>query len=80
MNRPNIVLICADDLSFNEIGPYRDRGMPADDPYQGRAVHTPHIDSLASEGALLTRYYATSAICTPSGDIVERTLVSGDKP
>jgi arylsulfatase A-like enzyme len=66
MSRPNIVLICADDLSFNEIGPYLGRGMPADDPYHGQPVHTPHIDSLAGEGALLTRYYATSAICTPS--------------
>lgn len=66
MSRPNIVLICADDLSFNEIGPYRGRGIPADDPYRGEAVHTPHIDSLAGQGALFTRYYATSAICTPS--------------
>ncbi len=66
MTMPNVVVICADDLSFNEIGAYQDRGMPADDPYAGQAVHTPHLDSLARDGALFSRYYATSAICTPS--------------
>ena len=70
MKRPNIVLICADDIGFNEIGPYqgrgRGRGMPDRDVYGGERVHTPHMDAIAREGALLTRYYATSPICTPS--------------
>jgi len=29
-------------------------------------VHTPHTDSLAEEGAILTNYFNTTAVCTPS--------------
>lgn len=66
MSRPNIVLICADDLDFSEMECYRGLGLPGATPFGDAAVHTPHIDSLARDGTLLTRYYATSAICTPS--------------
>ena len=66
MTTPNIVLICADDIGFNEIGVYRGMGMPDRDIFDGERVHTPHMDSIAGDGALFTRYYATSAICTPS--------------
>jgi arylsulfatase A-like enzyme len=66
VSKPNIVLICADDIGFNEIGAYQGMGMPDRDVFAGEKVHTPHMDSIAREGALLTRYYATSPICTPS--------------
>ncbi|MFC1479745.1 sulfatase [Planctomycetota bacterium] len=63
---PNIVLICCDDIGFNEIGIYQGKGFPDRDVFQGEQVHTPHIDSIGMDGAVLNRYYATSAICTPS--------------
>jgi arylsulfatase A-like enzyme len=66
MKRPNIVLICADDIGFNEIGVYQSTGMPDRDVYAGQRVLTPHIDSLASQGVVFSRYYATSSICSPS--------------
>ena len=52
--RPNIVLIHADDLGPEHVGCY------------GGKVLTPHIDSLADQGAMLDRYYACSAVCSPS--------------
>lgn len=52
---PNIVVIFCDDLGFGDIGPY------------GNTLHrTPHLDRMASEGVLLTDFYVTSGVCTPS--------------
>lgn len=52
--RPNIVLIHVDDLGPEHLGCY------------GAEVMTPNIDSLAESGAKLSRYYAPSAVCSPS--------------
>lgn len=52
-DRPNIVLILADDMGWSDLGCY------------GSEIPTPHIDSLAQEGMLATRCY-TSARCSPS--------------
>ncbi len=51
--RPNIVLILADDLGFSDLGCY------------GSEIHTPHLDTLASEGLRFTRFY-NAARCAPS--------------
>lgn len=51
--RPNIVLIVADDLGFSDIGAY------------GSEIRTPNIDALASEGIKLTNYHAAPT-CGPS--------------
>ena len=52
---PNIILILADDMGY---------GDPA--CFGGKAVPTPNIDALARSGTKLTRYYAASAVCTPT--------------
>ena len=52
---PNIVLIVADDLGFNELG-----YMNAT-----RGLHTPNIDKLAAGGSVLRQYYAVP-LCSPS--------------
>ena len=51
--RPNIVLIVADDVGFSDIGAY------------GSEIRTPNIDALASEGVKLTNYHAAPT-CGPS--------------
>jgi len=51
--RPNIVLIVADDVGFSDIGAY------------GSEIHTPNIDTLAREGVQLTNYHAAPT-CGPS--------------
>jgi arylsulfatase A len=54
-DRPNIVLIVADDMGYGDFGLYS----------QGR-VHTPALDQLAGQSLRLTQHYAGSAVCSPS--------------
>ncbi|MGD8316296.1 MAG: sulfatase, partial [Myxococcales bacterium] len=53
--RPNIVIIVADDLGYGDLG-----------TYGGRAIRTPHIDGLAAAGIRLTDFHASDSVCTPS--------------
>ncbi|MEO8025177.1 MAG: arylsulfatase [Bryobacteraceae bacterium] len=53
--RPNILLILADDLGYGDLGCYG----------QTR-IRTPHIDRLAAEGTRFTSAYAGSTVCAPS--------------
>lgn len=52
-NRPNIVLILADDMGWSDPGCY------------GSEIPTPALDSLARQGMLATRLY-TASRCSPS--------------
>jgi arylsulfatase A-like enzyme len=52
-DRPDIVLVLADDMGFSDIGCF------------GGEIETPHIDRLAREGVRLTQFYNT-ARCSPS--------------
>lgn len=47
--RPNIVLIVADDLGFSDLGCY------------GGEIRTPHLDRMAGEGLRFTRFYNCGA-------------------
>lgn len=51
--RPNVVLILADDLGYSDLGCY------------GGEIPTPHLDALASRGVKFTQLY-NSARCCPS--------------
>jgi arylsulfatase A-like enzyme len=53
INKPNIVLIMADDLGWSDLGCY------------GSEIRTPNLDSLASNGMKFTQMY-NSARCCPS--------------
>jgi arylsulfatase A len=54
-DRPNVVLIMADDLGYHDLSCYGSKTM-----------RTPELDRLASEGIKLTSFYAGSTVCTPS--------------
>ncbi len=56
---PNIILIVADDLGFNDIS--LNGGGVA-----GGLLKTPNIDRLGTEGAVLATGYAGNATCAPS--------------
>lgn len=53
--RPNIVLFVADDLTWNDIGPYGDKN-----------VRTPNLDKLAKDSLRFDAAFAPSPTCTPS--------------
>ena len=50
-NRPNIVLIMADDMGYSDIGCY------------GGEIPTPNIDALASKGLRFNQFYNTGRCC-----------------
>ena len=54
-DRPNIVLILADDLGYGDLGCYGQK-----------RIQTPHIDRLAKEGLRFTDFYAGCTVCAPS--------------
>ena len=58
-DRPNIILILADDMGYNDISLHN--GGAADG-----SLLTPHIDSLANSGIFFSRGYAANATCAPS--------------
>lgn len=53
--RPNFVVIIADDLAWNDTRPY---GHPR--------IRTPHLDRLAREGMRFDRAFLTTSSCSPS--------------
>jgi uncharacterized sulfatase len=55
---PNIILIVADDLGWNDISL---NGGP-----DGATVQTPHIDAIAREGVTFSNGYAANGTCAPS--------------
>ena len=56
---PNIILILADDMGFNDVSLYN--GGAADG-----SLMTPHIDAIAREGVVFENGYAANAVCAPS--------------
>jgi len=63
-DRPNIVIIYADDLGYGDVSCYN--------PQRGK-LPTPHIDSLAERGMRFTDGHSSSGVCTPS----RYTLLTG---
>ncbi len=51
--RPNVVVILADDMGFSDLGCY------------GGEIQTPHLDRLAAEGLRFSQFY-NCALCGPS--------------
>jgi arylsulfatase A len=54
-NRPNIIIILADDLGWGDLACY---GHPS--------IRTPNLDRLAGEGMRFTDFYSAAEVCTPS--------------
>ena len=56
---PNIILILADDMGFNDLSLYN--GGAGDG-----SLMTPNIDALGQEGVIFDNGYAANAVCAPS--------------
>ena len=54
-DRPNVILVMADDLGYGDIGCY--------DGW----IETPHIDSIARNGVRFTDYHSTVMYAAPLG-------------
>ncbi len=52
---PNIILILTDDLGYEDLG-----------CYGSKAISTPNIDQMASEGMRFTNFYSSAGVCSPS--------------
>tara|TARA_R110001583_G_scaffold1520_1_gene11811 strand:- start:15243 stop:16700 length:1458 start_codon:yes stop_codon:yes gene_type:complete len=63
--RPNIILIIADDLSWDDIGAYGNTG-----------VKTPHLDKLAKGGMRFDNAFLTASSCSPS----RASMITGRYP
>jgi arylsulfatase A-like enzyme len=63
--KPNIIVMYADDLGYGDVG-----------CYGGKAIPTPNIDRLAAGGLRFSDGYATAATCTPS----RYSLLTGTYP
>jgi len=64
-DRPNIILIYADDLGYGDLS-----------CYGAKSVSTPNVDALAENGLRFTDAHSASATCTPS----RYALLTGEYP
>ena len=53
--KTNILILLADDLGYGDLS-----------SYGSQSIETPYLDDLASAGMRFTRFYAGSAVCSPS--------------
>lgn len=53
--QPNILLIMCDDLGWGDVG------------FNGnKVIQTPHLDGLAADGIVFSRFYAACPVCSPT--------------
>ena len=62
---PNVIFILTDDLGFADLS-----------SYGSQIIDTPNLDLMASQGALLSSYYATQAVCSAS----RASILTGSYP
>ena len=53
--KPNIIIILADDLGYNDIS-----------CYGSKEIHTPNLDILAAEGMLFSDFHSNCSVCSPT--------------
>ena len=65
IEKPNIVILIADDVSWDDLG-----------CYGNEFVKTPNIDNLADDGLVFKNTYLTTSSCSPS----RNSVVTGRYP
>lgn len=64
-DKPNIIIIVADDLGYNDVSCYRDSNLN-DKNKKLPTSRTPNIDKLSEQGIRFTDFYSGAAISSPS--------------
>lgn len=64
--KPNIIFILVDDLGYGDLGIFfqqqRQKAALRNEPW----LHTPNLDKMAVDGAILPHHYAAAPVCAPS--------------
>ncbi|NJB83514.1 arylsulfatase [Wenyingzhuangia aestuarii] len=55
LDKPNIIILLADDLGYGELGSYGQK-----------VIKTPFLDGIAKKGMRFTDFYAGTSVCSPS--------------
>ena len=64
--KPNIIFILTDDLGYGDLGVFYQQ-LRAKTNNRGEPwMFTPHLDTLAAHGAMLTQHYCPAPVCAPS--------------
>ncbi|PWJ41924.1 sulfatase family protein [Sediminitomix flava] len=63
--RPNILVITADDLGYGDLS-----------SYGAQDIKSPNIDQIAQKGILFTNFHTTSSVCSPS----RASMLTGKSP
>ena len=61
VQRPNIIIVMADDMGWSDIGCY------------GGEINTPNLNSLAEEGVRFTQFYNTGRCCPTRATLLTGT-------
>jgi arylsulfatase A-like enzyme len=64
--RPNIILILADDLGYGDVGAFYQNQRSARQDRRLPSFRTPSIDTLARDGMMLRQHYCGAPVCAPS--------------
>lgn len=59
-DRPNVIVVLADDIGVGDISHYRKMNTNT------IVLETPHIDKIANQGMVFTQAHAPAALCAPS--------------
>ena len=86
MKKPNLFVIHCDELNFRTLGCYRDTLSEDQSFMWGKdgVCNTQYIDAIAKEGAILSKCYVATPVCSPSrasfmtGKYPQNTNVTGN--
>ncbi len=57
--RPNVIVVMADDLGYADLGSYGQR-----------VIQTPNLDQMAAEGVRFTDCYSGAPVCAPARSVL----------